>query len=155
MQLLTFTVGGETYAVESRRVVEVLPLVPARPIPQTAAAVRGVFTYRGTLVPLLDLAMLLGVRPPAERLSTRVIVVEERSAEGGRRQLGLVAEDVTSICSAEDAAASLPPLDTAQAPYLGRILRIDGRMIQLLEIDRLLPDDVSSRLSPTPNPASP
>lgn len=154
MQLLTFTVGGETYAVESRRVVEVLPLVPARPIPQTPPWTRGVFTYRGALVPLLDLAIRLGVRPPADRLSTRVIVVEERAAEGARRRLGLVAEDVISICSDEEAAASLPPLDAARAPYLGRILRIDGRTTQLLEIDALLADDVSSRVGSAPNPAS-
>ena len=55
MQLLTFTVAGQTYAIESRRVVEVLPLVPARPIPHPPAYIRGIFTYRGRLVPLVDL----------------------------------------------------------------------------------------------------
>ena len=59
MQLLTFTVAGQTYAIESRRVVEVLPLVPARPIPHTPAYIRGIFTYRGRLVPLLDLGQRL------------------------------------------------------------------------------------------------
>ncbi len=155
MQLLTFTVGGETYAVESRRVVEVLPLVPARPIPQTPAWVRGVFTYRGAIVPLLDLAILLGVRAPAERLSTRVIVVEGGAAEEPRRRLGLVAENVISICSDEDADATLPPLGAVRAAYLGRILRIADRTIQLLDIDSLLPDDVSGRPTPTPSPTLP
>lgn len=155
MQLLTFTVGGETYAVESRRVVEVLPLVQARPIPQTPPWIRGVFTYRGTLVPLLDLAVRLGVRAPADRLSTRVIVVELRPAEDDRRRLGLVAEDVISICSDEDAVTSLPPLDATRAAFLGRLLLIDGRTTQLLEIDALPADDVPSGLDSSPKPASP
>ncbi|MFM8735980.1 MAG: chemotaxis protein CheW [Pirellulales bacterium] len=150
MQLLTFTIGGETYAVESRRVVEVLPLVPARPIPQTPPSVRGVFTYRGALLPLLDLATLFGVRPPAERLSTRVIVVD-----GDRRRTGLIAEDVISICSDTNAAASLAPLDATRAPFLGRILRIDGRTVQLLEIDSLLPDEVPTPTPPAPDSALP
>ncbi|MFM8891545.1 MAG: chemotaxis protein CheW, partial [Planctomycetia bacterium] len=51
MQLLSFTVGRAEYAVESRRVVEVLPMVTARPIPHLPAHVAGVFTHRGRLVP--------------------------------------------------------------------------------------------------------
>jgi chemotaxis-related protein WspB len=86
MQLLTFTVAGQVYAVESRVVIEVLPLVPARPIPHTPDFIRGIFTYRGGLVPLLDLGLRLAGRPPQERLSTRVIVVQfDRSAGDARR----------------------------------------------------------------------
>ena len=51
MQLLTFSIAGEPYAIEARLVIEVLPLVPARPIPQVPDYVLGIFTYRGDLVP--------------------------------------------------------------------------------------------------------
>jgi chemotaxis-related protein WspB len=61
MQLLTFGVGGEPYAIESRRVVEVLPLVPARSLPQLPDYLLGLFTYRGSLVPLVELGRRLGV----------------------------------------------------------------------------------------------
>ncbi|MFM7205518.1 MAG: chemotaxis protein CheW [Planctomycetaceae bacterium] len=150
MQLLTFTVAGQTYAIESRRVIEVLPLVPARPIPHTPDYIRGIFTYRGRLVPLVDLAVRLAVGKLQERLSTRVIVVEY--APGGRepQQLGLVAENVISIRSAAEAEASLPPLEFRDAAFLGRILRIGGRTIQLLAVEHLLPSEVSSGLFPAP-----
>jgi chemotaxis-related protein WspB len=55
MQLLTFSIAGEPYAIEARLVIEVLPLVPARPLPQVPDYVLGIFTYRGDLVPLVDL----------------------------------------------------------------------------------------------------
>lgn len=153
MQLLTFTVAGESYAIESRRVVEVLPLVPARPIPLTPGYVRGVFTYRGSLVPLVDLGRRLGDVDLEERLSTRVIVVEYLPP-GPRRpaRLGLVAENVISIVAAERAETSLPALELASAPFLGRILRIDGRTVQVVDVDRLLPADLAAGLFP---PASP
>jgi len=154
MQLLTFTVAGQTYAIESRRVIEVLPLVPARPIPHMPDFVRGIFTYRGRLVPLVDLALRLAVGRLQERLSTRVIVVQIAPAGGGPQQLGLVAENVISICSAEDAEASLPALEFRDAPFLGRILRLGGRTIQLLEVEAILPGDVAAGLFP-PSPAVP
>lgn len=153
MQLLTFTVAGQTYAIESRRVIEVLPLVPARPIPHMPDYIRGIFTYRGRLVPLVDLAVRLAMGRLQERLSTRVIVVQFAAAREGQ-QLGLVAENVISICSTTDAEASLPALEFREAPFLGRILRLGGRTIQLLEVDALLPAEVSTGLFPS-SPAVP
>jgi chemotaxis-related protein WspB len=157
MQLLTFTVAGQAYAIESRRVVEVLPLVPARPIPHTPAYVRGIFPYRGRLVPLVDLGLRLADLVPTERLSTRVIVVEPASPGAGIGQpaarLGLVAENVISIGSAEDADADLPALDLPDAAFLGRILRIGGRTVQILDVDRLLPPELAAGLFPAATPS--
>lgn len=154
MQLLTFTIAGEAYAIESRRVVEVLPLVRVRLIPHTPDYVRGIFTYRGRLVPLVDLGLRLGTGPLDERLSTRVVVCEV--AIGGRepQQLGVVAENVISICSAEDADSSLPSLQLHDAPFLGQVLRIGGRTVQVLAVDHLLPTDVASGLFPVPTTAN-
>lgn len=146
MQLLTFSVAGQAYAIESRKVIEVLPAVAARPIPHTPPYIRGIFTYRGRLVPLLDLGVRFAATPPAERLSTRVIVVEVPDPTIPNRLLGLVAENVISICSSDAAEASLPPLDVRDTPFLGQILRIGGRTIQMITPDRLLPSDVSTGL---------
>ncbi len=159
MQLLTFTVAGEPYAIESRQVIEVLPRVPARPLPRAPDYLLGVFTYRGRLVPLIDLARRLGVTPPAERLSTRVIVVEfepEDPAAAGAVRLGLVAENVVAVRAAEEAAATLPPLRLPDADYLGRLLRIGGSTIQLLDVRRLLPAElVTGLLPPAATPGGP
>jgi len=156
MQLLTFSVAGQAYAIESRRVVEVLPLVPARPIPRAPDYVRGIFTYRGRLVPLIDLGRRLADSPLQERLSTRVIVVAYRAADEDRGggQLGLVAENVISIVSADQADATLPPLGLEAAPFLGRLLRIGGRTLQVIEVDRILPPNLAAGLFPPPAEAA-
>jgi chemotaxis-related protein WspB len=148
MQLLTFSVAGQAYAIESRKVIEVLPLVAARPIPHTPDYVSGIFTYRGQLVPLVDLGRRLSTGPLAERLSTRVIVVEMPSRSGAARRLGLMAENVISICSAEEADATLPPLEVLDAAFLGPLLRIGGRTIQMIAVEHLLPSHVSTGLFP-------
>ena len=149
MQLLTFTVADQTYAIPSRQVVEVLPLVAARPLPQTPDFVRGIFTYRGTLVPLVDLGLLFAGRPPAERLSTRVIVVAlEAAGQVTGPRLGVVAENVISIRAAEEADAVLPARTLSTAAYLGRILRYGGETVQIVDVDQLLPADLRGSLGP-------
>jgi len=153
MQLLAFTVAAQDYAIESRRVVEVLPLVPARPIPLAPDYVRGVFTYRGRFVPLVDLGRRLAAGPLHERLSTRVIVADLAVAGGEPRLLGIVAENVISICSTDEADTSFPSIEMPGAPFLGRILRIAGRTIQVIAVEQILPADVSAALFPTVVPA--
>lgn len=157
MQLLTFTIGGQPYAIESRRIVEVVPLVSARPLPHVPEYVRGLFMYRGRLVPLVDLGLRLGTDRAPDVLSTRVIVVSlGQDAEMGlpirthSRILGLVAEHVISIRSVDAAAIALPPLHLAAAPYLGAIYAFAGETIQTLDTDRLLPDDLTNGLWPAP-----
>ncbi len=155
MQLLTFAIGGHPYAIPSRRIVEVLPLVAARPLPHVPDFVRGLFSYRGRILPLIDLGVLLGAGTAPELLSTRVIVVSlDQDAEAGipvrqhGRQLGLVAEHVISIRSAERSDTVLSHLELASAPYLGPVYRLGGETIQVLDIDRLLPDDLLHGLAP-------
>lgn len=154
MQLLAFTVGAEDYAIESRRVIEVLPLVTARPIPRMPASVQGVFTHRGRLVPLVDLGRLLTDRPLRKTLSTRVIVVEfSAGPEDHRIRLGVAAENVLSLCSSTEAETTLPTLPSPDAPALGRLLRIEGRTIQVIDVEHLLPPAMLAGLT-APSPAS-
>jgi len=155
MQLLAFTVGAEDYAIESRRVIEVLPLVSARPIPRMPGFVRGVFAHRGRLVPLIDLGWLLADRPLRETLSTRVIVVEcSTGSEDQRIPLGVAAENVLSLCSSDESAACVPTIRSPAAPCLGRLLRIGSRTIQVLDVDHLLPAPLIAGLAST-SPVSP
>jgi chemotaxis-related protein WspB len=154
-QILTFTVGDADYAIESRRIVEVLPLVPGRAVPHVPDFVRGVITYRGSLVPLIDLGLLLAGQSPPERLSTRVMVVEFDlpGRDGSPRatgpvRIGLVAENVVAIRSVEEAAAVLPIGHLREAPYLGSLLRLDDRTVQLLDVSRLLPPALADGLFP-------
>ncbi|MEI6240557.1 MAG: chemotaxis protein CheW [Planctomycetia bacterium] len=156
MQILTFTVAGQPYAIPSRTVLEVLPLVPVRPIPLLPSYVPGVFTYRGRLVPLVDLARRFETPVPEpagrRRLSTRVIVVEfvppeppvdEQPALPPARpvRLGLVADNVVSVQTAS-AGDMVPTAPGGQAPFLGKLLRLGGSTVQMVVVDHLLPHDL-------------
>ncbi len=155
MQLITFTVGGQAFAIESRSVIEVLPLVPHRPVPLVPDYVSGMFTYRGCLVPVIDLGVRLQGRPVERRLSTRIIVVEfivppSSAAAATPVRAGLVAENVIATCRAEEAEASYPALQLENAPFMAGILRLQGTSVHLLAVERLLPPGIIAGLFPRP-----
>ena len=75
--LLTFTAGPNRYAIDVARIVEIVPRVELRPIPHAPAFLAGLLGYRGKVVPVIDLGLLLDAAPCRDRLSTRIILVND------------------------------------------------------------------------------
>ena len=84
MLLLTFRAAENLYAVDVARVVEVVPRVDLRRLPHAPGFLAGLFDYRGTVVPVIDLGILLGSERCRDRLSTRIILVDSRPADPSR-----------------------------------------------------------------------
>jgi purine-binding chemotaxis protein CheW len=61
VQALLVPVHGDWYAIELVRVREVVPAPALTPLPGAPPALAGVFNLRGDVVPLFDLATLLGL----------------------------------------------------------------------------------------------
>ncbi len=148
MLLLQFQTGKERYGLDVAEVIEVIPLVVFRPLPHADSCVAGLFNYRGTVVPVIDLTTLLTGAPSRPLFSTRIILTDYPDHDGGRQILGLVAERVTETvpCRAED----LQPAGIAVtgAPYLGDCFLHPEGTIQRVEIGRLLTPALREALFP-------
>jgi len=141
MLLLKFRIGGESYALDTAQIVEVLPLLEITRIPQAPVGVAGLINYRGRPVPVVDLSELALGRPAQRHISTRLVLVRH-----GERLLGLIAEQATETMRRrrEDFADS--GIASDGAPYLGPVTQDGGRLVQWIEIQRLLPATVSVAL---------
>ena len=77
------TIGGgqlEFHAIDVARVVEVVPRINLRRLPHAPCFLAGVFDYRGKVVPVVDLGVLLGSESCRDQLSTRIILVNSHPA---------------------------------------------------------------------------
>src|SRR3954452_23926543 len=101
MLFLLFKLGADRYALEASRVVEVLPLLELKKIPQAPKGFAGVFNYRGRPVPAVDLCQLSLGQPAAERLSTRIILIYCPDARVQEQLLGLIAKGATETLRKE------------------------------------------------------
>jgi chemotaxis-related protein WspB len=140
MLFLQFQLGAVRYAVEARRVVEVIPLVNIQPLADAPPGVAGLFNYRGRPVPALDLARLTQGRPSEERLSTRILVVQCQGGAGTARLLGLIAEQAVKLLH-KDSREFLPSgVNVRSAPYLGPVATDGHGVIQWIHEQQLLPE---------------
>jgi chemotaxis-related protein WspB len=139
MLALAFHLGKDRFALRCADVVEVVPRVLLRDIPKAPPYIPGMFTYRGAVVPVIDLCMLLWSKPCVDRMSSRIILVRHPPAPAAGRVIGLYAERVTEAINLDAARAAPPGIAIPDAPYLGEVFFLgdDQEMIQLVRIDQL------------------
>ena len=146
MLFVVFHLGTDRYALQASRVIEVLPLVELKKIPDAPKGVAGIFNYRGRPVPAVDLSELTLGQPAARRLSTRIIIVNHPDDTGRNHPLGLIAERATEIIQRESGEFAEPGFKLGGAPYLGPVLMDGQGGIQWVYEQRLLSDNVRDRL---------
>jgi chemotaxis-related protein WspB len=164
VHVLYLVAGGQRYALPTRHVVEVVPAVGLRLVPDVPAAVAGLLHYRGQVLPVVDLARRLGATPAPRALATRIVVCERADAGPGGRGggadgswagnlgrarplLGILAGDVTRVGTLDpDAPGSHAGPVPEGTPTLGRVTSDDEGLVQLVTLDGLIGADVLARL---------
>jgi purine-binding chemotaxis protein CheW len=117
-------VGAEGYALPVDHVLEVLGPGRLSPLPGAAAYVLGLRNVRGQVVPVFDLAALVGAGSPESR--QRVCVASHRAGLAG-----LAVDEVTDV-------AELPSGGEADVgPLLARSTLVDGRLVGVVDAERL------------------
>ncbi|MBW4024026.1 MAG: chemotaxis protein CheW [Proteobacteria bacterium] len=139
LALVEVRLGAQVYALPLDKVDRVMRVPEAlTQVPHSDGAMLGVLSLNDDLLPVVCLAVLLGLsRPDAAQASARVLVVV---VEGVR--VGLMVERVTGTISvAEDMIDAVPPLLTRRAAeaQIDGICRLDAgrRLVCLLSTARL------------------
>lgn len=138
MLLLLLRAASDLFAIEARQVVEVIPRVSLRPLPHAPRGVEGLLSYRGTVVPVIDLSTWLGSSPSREALSTRIIVARWTRPMGESRTLGLIAENVIDVQNVDESRKRIAATHLETARYLGAVYQLDRGLVQIIKIDHLL-----------------
>lgn len=164
IQLLTFTMSGETYALEVTSTREVLEYSEITPIPRTPAWIRGILNLRGSVIPVLDLKQKLGMGA-TEKSRDACILILELLLDGEQTVVGVMADSVKEVFEIDTSTLEPPPRFGAKisTDYLHGVGRRDGRLFILLDVQRIftsselvLADEVASNSTPPPpNPSAP
>jgi purine-binding chemotaxis protein CheW len=142
-RFLSFDLAGEAYAASIMDIREILTVVTLTEVPRAPKEVLGVLSKRGVVMPVADLAAVLGLRAPDKPLhrDQRVLVVGD-----GERVCGLRVDRVRQVVRlAQRAIEDVPPgLGNKNAHMLlglGRA-RVEGsdlpQMLILLDVPAVL-----------------
>ena len=151
-QVLTFVLGSEAYGVDILRVQEIRGWSAVTKIPNAPPHVLGVLNLRGSIVPIVDLRKRFNLEQADYTAITVIIVLSVRSA-AGRRDFGVVVDGVSDVVDVQASAVKpTPDLGSPLATeHIRGLLPIPDRMVVLLDIDRLIGDQMVAAASADEN----
>jgi purine-binding chemotaxis protein CheW len=144
LQVLTFCLGSETYAVDILLVQEIRGWAPVTRLPQAPTYMLGMLNLRGAIVPVIDMRVRFGLdQAPFTPLT--VIVVLSVHTSSGRREFGLVVDSVSDVVDIDTAALRETPSlgSKASVELIKGLAAVADRMLILLNVDELIRRDLA------------
>ncbi len=138
LHAVVFSVGDERYAMPVADLVEVLPLLTLKHVPQTPLWVAGLMNYRGNPVLVVDINSMLTGKPCQMLVSTRILLTTLRRKDGADKLMGLMAEGVTGTVKILPETLRATEIWNCNAPYLGMLAMHEGEILQIINAHKLL-----------------
>ena len=140
VELLTFQISDQEYALDIMSVREIRGWTKATPMPHAPSFMRGVINLRGTVLPVMDLAERLGLAARAHTERNVIIVVKHADT-----MTGLLVDAVSDIIALKHSDLQSPPESSAQGTMavIKSLTLIDERMIRVLDLPNIIALDRS------------
>ncbi len=138
-QYLGFFSGEEEYAISILRVKEILQYETITRVPGTPPSICGVINMRGNVVPVVDLAVKLGLAESQVSKRTCIVIVEV-DLEGEPTVMGLMADSVSQVIDLKPGDIQPPPSfgTRVHIDYLVGMASLGPKFILILDIDKVL-----------------
>ncbi|MDT0633359.1 chemotaxis protein CheW [Spectribacter hydrogenoxidans] len=131
---IQFAMGDEQYLIAVLEVQEVMRMLAVTPVPGTPPAVIGVINVRGHIVPVVDLAPLLGLARQPDTEATRLVVFDLDDTA-----VALRVDRVAGVRLLDRNGIQPPPaagMGPGKVPVSG-VCDIDGHILMVLDREAL------------------
>ncbi len=137
ISIITFRVGNQHLALPIDKVREIIRNTPLVQAPNWTGLLHGIINIRGSVIPVLDMRLVLGEKAEQTRKS-RIIIVEMLD-----RAAGIVVDNVDDIVPLT--SEQLIPLSSIswdkKAAVLAGVAKIEEQMYLVIDIDRLIREE--------------
>jgi len=138
MQLVSFRLAQEEYGIEITKVQEIILVGEITRVPQTPAYIKGLINLRSTVIPIVDLRLRFGLAQQEPTDETRIMVVNVAG-----KTIGIIVDAVSEVLriSREQIVPPPPTVAGLGCEYLTGLVRLENRLLILLDIDKILNED--------------
>lgn len=135
LELLTFNLEDEEYAVDIGLIQEITKLTEITLIPRIQSYIRGIITLRGNVIPVFDMRARLGLAPFVNEPKSRFIIC---TTENG--MVAMLVDRVNDVVRLMRRHLEPTPAGVAavDAGFIKSIARHEGRLLIFLDIEKTL-----------------
>lgn len=145
LELLLFKLNSaQLFGINVFKVQEVIPYQSITSVPGSHPLVKGIATLRGITMPIIDLSEAIGSTPLRDPKNSKIIITEYN-----RSVHGFMVASVERIINTQWETVQPRPKGTGRHSYTTAVTLIDGEMISILDVEKVLDEVVhaSTRVS--------
>jgi two-component system, chemotaxis family, chemotaxis protein CheV len=140
-ELLLFKLNGrQRFGINVFKVQEVIQCPPLTQIPKSHSVICGVAHLRGKTIPVLDLAMSIGLPSIQGNVGSYVIVTEYN-----RGIQGFLVGSVDRIINIGWDAVKAPPTGAGKDGYLTAVTEYDNELIEVIDVEKIMKEVIGAR----------
>ena len=135
LQLVTFRLGNEEYAVDILKVQEINRMKEITRVPNTPAYVEGVINLRGKVIPVVNLRSKFSLDERDNDTQSRIMIMDIQGIT-----MGLVVDGVSEVLRipANIVEPTPPMAANISTEFIKGIAKLEDRLIILLDMDMLV-----------------
>lgn len=144
-QFLTFLLGGEVFAINILNIREILEHSPLTPVPMTPDFIAGVLNLRGSVVPIINLALRFD-KSDAEITKRTSIVIVEITHDDQKMDIGVIVDIVNEVIEMPEIEPAPAFGASIRTDFIEGMGKVNGGFTIILNLNHVLSVDELSML---------
>ena len=137
LQLVTFKLAGQKYAVDILKVQEINNMKEITTIPNAPPFLEGAINLRGKVIPVINLGTKFGLEATTINEVAKIVIMDIRHVI-----MGVIVDAVSDVLRIpKDVVEPPPPVSASiSTEFIAGIAKLDEGLVILLDMDKLLDD---------------
>jgi len=142
VQFLTFQLNEEEYGISILNIKEIVDYGHITKVPMMTDFIAGVINLRGSVVPVVDLALRFS-EEPSVRTKRSSIVILEAEYESKKIEIGITVDVVNEVLDISPKEIEVTPSfgTKIRTDFISGMGKVEGQLLVLLNIDKILDID--------------
>ena len=139
IQLVSFNLGREEYAVEVLKVREIIRMTSITHVPNTPSSVEGIINLRGKVIPIISLRNRFNMPGSDNDHHTRIMVMDVQG-----KLMGFIVDGVSEVIRISSGEIQPPPAMVSggvDQDFISGVIQHADQLLLMLQLDRMFTGD--------------
>lgn len=135
---LTFFLGEEEYGIAIDQIKEIIAMMNVTSVPKTPPYMKGLINLRGSIIPVVDMRLRLGMEERETDMNTAIVIIEISDIS-----IGFIVDRVEEVASIDESHLSEPPNfgEHIEIDFISAMAQIEESVVMILDVLKLFAAD--------------
>lgn len=142
MLMILFYVADQTFALDCRYVLEIIPMIKIQRVPNVSSHMAGMANFDGHPVTMYDFTSMIAGRPSANLLTTRILMLTQDADPQSQSRflspIGLIVERAIEVAEIDLSELTHLDLNINAFNFFSGVATLKGRTIQIIDVPMLI-----------------